>query len=804
MTTRNPNPLWRRTSRWRNGLLGIAAALFMAPAAFAQCGVGESELSLTTSGGSYASEKWVNITTGANGTGTVIWAQGNGTYGNGAGLVTGVTFCVTNGSTYYINCYDTYADGWDGTVYSITAGPTVVANNGGVSPDDGTDTDASYLWNNPPPSTVELESSEAFSYTPPACPPPSSLGVTALNASGADLGWTESGTATAWDLEIGAGGFSPTGTPMFNDVGANPYTWAGGSANMPYDFYVRADCGMDNVDVSGWSGPYSFFTGYCVSTSSGSASYISDFTTTGGLTNIANPSGNWSPTGYGDFTAQSASQSANGVVNYTAAFVGTTVGFNLWVDWNNDLDFDDPGEDMHVPSGYVSSVSSSFTVPALTPVGNYRMRIRCDWNATNPAACGTASRAETEDYTFTVAPPPACPPPTAQTATSITTSGADLGWTENGSATAWDIEIGVAPLSATGVPTLNDVGTNPYTWSGGAAATTYEFYVRADCNSDDIDVSAWVGPFSFTTTCAALPVPYTQDFESTTGTDLPICWSKEDLNGGTTWNSYATGVLGGSRVARYLYNTPLGADDWLYSAGLALTASTSYTVEYTFKGSGPTYLEDMDVYWGPAATSASMTNFIADHTGIDGTVSTVSYSFTPLSTGTYYIGWHAKSIPDRNYLYLDDISVIVTPACPAPTALGATNETGVGADLGWTENGTATAWDLEIGADGFTPSGTPTHNDVGANPYTWAGGAPTTDYDFYVRADCGMDNVDVSSWAGPFSFTTGCATYTPDYTENFGTYVPNCWEEATGPISGPTTFGSSGWKFWFVRVCWLC
>ncbi len=34
----------------------------------------------------------------------------------------------------------------------------------------------------------------------------------------------------------------------------------------------------------------------------------------------------------------------------------------------------------------------------------------------------------------------------------------------------------------------------------------------------------------------------------------------------------------------------------------------------------------------------------------------------------------------------------------------------------------------------------------------------------------------------------------PDYTENFGTYVPNCWEEATGPITGPTAFGSSGWK----------
>ena len=88
-------------------LLLLLTFLFIQFQLSAQCGAGEQELFLTTSGGSFPNEKWVSITTGPDGGGTVIWAQGNGTYGNGSGLVTDESFCVTPGQTYYINCYDT-------------------------------------------------------------------------------------------------------------------------------------------------------------------------------------------------------------------------------------------------------------------------------------------------------------------------------------------------------------------------------------------------------------------------------------------------------------------------------------------------------------------------------------------------------------------------------------------------------------------------------------------------------------------------------------------------------------------------
>ena len=47
----------------------------------------QSTINVTTSGGSYATEKWVDVTTEVNGAGTQIWAQGDGTYGNGSGFI---------------------------------------------------------------------------------------------------------------------------------------------------------------------------------------------------------------------------------------------------------------------------------------------------------------------------------------------------------------------------------------------------------------------------------------------------------------------------------------------------------------------------------------------------------------------------------------------------------------------------------------------------------------------------------------------------------------------------------------------
>ncbi|MDG2425438.1 MAG: fibronectin type III domain-containing protein, partial [Flavobacteriales bacterium] len=113
-------------------------------------------------------------------------------------------------------------------------------------------------------------------------------------------------------------------------------------------------------------------------------------------------------------------------------------------------------------------------------------------------------------------------------------------------------------------------------------------------------------------------------------------------------------------------------------------------------------------------------------------------------------------------------------SCSAPSSLTVTNITATSAEKGWTENGSATSWDIEYVPVGFTPTGTPTYAGV-TNPYLCTGLSPNTSYDFYVRANCGGG--DFSNWSGPTTYTTliyaGCTdatacNYDADATENDG------------------------------------
>ena len=129
---------------------------------------------LTSTGGNYATEKWMSITTGINGGGTQVWGQGNGAYGNGQGLLSdqAIDLSAYCGQTLYINAYDRYDDSWDGTTYTLydAAGLTgnLLASNGGVSPDSNDDNDCNGSgWCTTDPAS-ELEASEAFIV--PACP----------------------------------------------------------------------------------------------------------------------------------------------------------------------------------------------------------------------------------------------------------------------------------------------------------------------------------------------------------------------------------------------------------------------------------------------------------------------------------------------------------------------------------------------------------------------------------------------------------------------------------------------------------
>ena len=356
--------------------------------------------------------------------------------------------------------------------------------------------------------------------------------------------------------------------------------------------------------------------------------------------------------------------------------------------------------------------------------------------------------------TYTGGAVPTCLSPTALSAAASTTS-AVLNWTANNAETAWDIEYGLSTFTQ-GAGTTVSVTSNPYTLSGLTANTTYKYYVRAVCSAGDL--SLWAGPFTFSTPCVASTVPYFEGFESgyTDNAAVAGCLSQESITNNGVWTANNTQVSYNRAPYAGAWNAFLqfGNDDWLFIP-IDLTGGTSYTFGAFARQDGSSPINsDVTVSYGTANNAAAMTNAIVPTTGIvDGAYQQLTGVFTPATTGTYYIGIKGYMDGVPWYISLDDISVITTPNCPPPNALTAGNLTATSADLGWTENGSATSWEVEYGIAGFT-QGTGTAAVVAANPYAISGLTADTDYQFYVRAICAPG--DTSPWAAGSLFTGYC------------------------------------------------
>lgn len=324
------------------------------------------------------------------------------------------------------------------------------------------------------------------------------------------------------------------------------------------------------------------------------------------------------------------------------------------------------------------------------------------------------------------APAPPCPNPTLPIATMATTTGARLGWSQAGGLSSWDLEIVPVGTMATGTPTVTGVATNPYTWTGGESGTAYEFYVRGYCGTPG-EFTNWVGPRAFATNPACGDTFY--DSGGPNGE-----YQNSEVN---TW-TFCPDVLGEFVTLNFT----------------AVAVESCCDVLRIYNGTGTAMLLNNDVEAPAPFTSTAPDGCLTVTWTSDGSV--------------VRDGWVAG------------IACGPPPACPNPSALMINTVTSSGATLLWTENGTATAWDIEIVPLGTDATGTPTIVGVTTNPYTWTGGESGTTYNYYVRAQCGMDD-ETSNWVGPRSFTTvpGCGDSFFDPGGPNGTYANSIDETYT-------------------------
>lgn len=243
-----------------------------------------------------------------------------------------------------------------------------------------------------------------------------------------------------------------------------------------YQYRVVISNGTCNTVTSN---PATLTVTACTPVSTNSTDYIISFATTGGITNISNLSSGASSAGYGNFYGtHSVSQEAGQAIGFSETYQGGSHGFNIWVDWDNDGSFSN-AEKVYASGGLNGTgFSGSFSVPNGTTPGDYRMRIRAQYNTANPDFCNSISWGEAEDYKLIVTP--SCTPPTApSTPTSNSPQCLPTGVTvSKGSAPAGETWYWQTTATGMDVAAVNSAATYTVTTPG-----TSTIYLRSRNNT---------------------------------------------------------------------------------------------------------------------------------------------------------------------------------------------------------------------------------------------------------------------------------------------------------------------------------
>ncbi|TXI68054.1 MAG: T9SS type A sorting domain-containing protein [Flavobacterium sp.] len=343
-------------------------------------------------------------------------------------------------------------------------------------------------------------------------------------------------------------------------------------------------------------------------------------------------------------------------------------------------------------------------------------------------------------------------------------------------------------------------------------ATGTQYYIKAyeyvRCGSGPYDyyynvtTGTNIGTF---TTCGVYAVPALEDFT----TFVPSCWSNmtggDLITGPTTstgsgWVADGFANVGGTgAIKNEIWFT--GANDWFISPLFNIPA-TGYELRFMAAApqwnstSVPTSAWEADDFI-QVLVSTGMNNWTVlytydntnqpSNTGDPNIIDLDAYSGQDVRFAFRAVEGATNGAADIDFS-IDDFEIRETPPCVDPTALTATNLTSSSADLSWVDpSGTQYDYYYVVQpAGGGVPAVAGDYVDIGDLPLTVNTLSSNTNYEFWVRADCG--GAGFSAWVGPFTFRTLCdAITTLPHAESFDAATnPSCW--STVLISGSTNW----------------
>lgn len=717
-------------------------------------------------------------------TGSTTTAPVNGTaYTVGGALGTGTIVSAGTINTFTASGLNP-STGYDFYVYGYNTGNTCGGPVFNITPISATQ------WTK---SCATLTSGTIATTATSACP---SIAFT-LSLTGATTGpaityqWQSAPTGTGSFVNVASGGTSSTyaaSQTVASDYRCILTCSGGNTASTP------------NITIT-MNPPTSC---YCVPTSTTATNYfISSFSTTGGTTNITN---NGTGSGqYNDyFATMSASASQGTVVNFS--WTGNTASSQkraIYIDWNQNGSFTDAGEQVYNGTAITSATNTgSFTIPYSALTGTTRMRIRSTQNSNTMTPCGPLSNGETEDYAITVVLATGCVNPVNLNVTATTSSTATIDFSVppvGNAPTNYIYELrtdGTAAGSgATGLAQNGTVTTTPITLSGLGQGTNYVLFARTYCSAGD--TSNWTSIALTTTYDILTPVPLT-GFNAdviANGVGAASTSTNNDVDGanyGLLANDYRTtsvspaptnslpmsrNIVNGLKnykLAPYYSNNSLRMSA-VSSGMIRFLAPKKANRVYVMGVSGSGISTNVaTIYFRDGSTQTATQGYpdwYVSGNNVASAVGRINYGNNVAEAGPYLHDSaivistvnRDKQIDSIGFTHtgtvMNVLAVSIIPntnqSCRLPLAIdSAFTITSGTASIAFRGNGTNTNYQLSLVAQGaYADAGIiTTGSGSGANTTALSGLSAATNYQVYVRTNCGSGSY--SDWIGPIDFTT--------------------------------------------------
>ena len=271
---------------------------------------------------------------------------------------------------------------------------------------------------------------------------------------------------------------------------------------------------------------------------------------------------------------------------------------------------------------------------------------------------------------------------------------------------------------------------------------------------------------SFMTLCGKYPIPFTEKFD-TVHDVLPECWSDDIRNNQSEYNHWLPYTdADGIKCVRFdSYNNPRGAMAMLSTPVVDLTGNSEAVLSFRTKSPQNSRLDVLISTDGGYTFNDTLSGNViyTDWTDVEYDIS----EYCGLSVVIGFAGYSNWGSGDA-YIYLDNVSVSLPPACPKPGKLTVTSVDSRSVNM-VIDDDNAVRWEVALGLAGFDP-------DTAAVTYVFdeknieiADIQPSTSYHVYIRAICDDVN-DKSAWLGPVSFVTDCVKEDLPYSLDFENY----------------------------------